>query len=141
MADSVSGECLFCKISRKEIPSEFIYEDGEIFAFLDIRPVSKGHTLLVPKKHSSDLLEADDETLSQMISSVKRLAGAIMAATGAAGFNLGINTKPAAGQVVFHTHFHIIPRYSNDGLKMWPHLESEPKTRAQMAEEIKKFIK
>jgi histidine triad (HIT) family protein len=107
---------------------------------LDIRPVSKGHALLIPKKHAADLLDTDDESLGELIVRVKRVAAAIMSATGAAGFNLGVNTKPAAGQVVFHTHFHIIPRFANDGLKMWPHSESEPRTRAQMAEEIKNFI-
>jgi histidine triad (HIT) family protein len=141
MSENAIVDCLFCKIIRKEIPAELIYEDNDMVAFLDIRPISKGHALLIPKKHSEDLLAADDQTLGMIMSNVKRLASAIMAATGAAGFNLAANTKPAAGQVVFHTHFHIIPRFSNDGLKMWPHLESEPRTRAQMAEEIKKFIK
>lgn len=140
MSDAIT-DCLFCKIISKEIPADLIYEDDNGIAFLDIRPVNKGHALLVPKKHSQDLLDADDATLALMMSTVKRLAGAIMSATGAAGFNLHVNTKPAAGQVVFHTHFHIIPRFSNDGIKMWPHMESEPKTRAQIAEEIKKFIK
>jgi histidine triad (HIT) family protein len=134
-------DCLFCKIAKKGVPAELIYEDDSVVAFLDIRPVNKGHTLLIPKKHAHDLLDTDDETLGLMIAGVKRLAAAIMAATGAAGFNLGVNTRPAAGQVVFHTHFHIIPRFAGDGLKMWPHSESEPKTRAQVAEEIKKFIK
>jgi histidine triad (HIT) family protein len=134
------SDCLFCKIASKEIPADLIYEDDKVVAFLDIKPVNKGHSLIIPKKHSHDLLDADDATLGTMIARVKKIAGAIMAATGAAGFNLGINTKSAAGQVVFHTHFHIIPRFSNDGLKMWPHSESEPKTRKQMAEEIKKFI-
>jgi histidine triad (HIT) family protein len=141
MSENAIVDCLFCKIIRKEIPAELIYEDNDIVAFLDIRPISKGHALVIPKKHSEDLLAADDQTLGIIMSNVKRLASAIMAATGAAGFNLAVNTKSAAGQVVFHTHFHIIPRFSNDGLKMWPHLESEPRTRVQMAEEIKKFIK
>lgn len=135
------ADCLFCKIANKEIPADLIYEDEEVVAFLDIRPISKGHALLIPKKHASDLLETDDQTLGAMISRVKKIAASIIEATGAAGFNLGVNTKPAAGQVVFHTHFHIIPRFTNDGLKAWPHSESEPKTRAQMADEIKKFIK
>ena len=117
-----------------------IYEDDDVFVFLDIKPVNKGHTLIIPKKHSADLLEIDDETLSKLITKARQIAGQVMAAIGAAGFNLNINTRPAAGQVVFHTHFHIIPRYANDGLKMWPHLEVEPKTRAEMAEELKKFI-
>jgi histidine triad (HIT) family protein len=141
MTESAAHDCLFCKIAGREIPADLIFEDDSVVAFLDIKPVNKGHSLLIPKKHSQDLLDADDVILGTMISRVKKLAAAIMAATGAAGFNLHVNTKPAAGQVVFHTHFHIIPRFSNDGLKLWPHSESEPKTRAQIAEEIKKFIK
>jgi histidine triad (HIT) family protein len=133
-------DCIFCKIASKEIPSDLIYEDDDVFVFLDIKPVNKGHTLIIPKKHSMDLLETDDETLANLVIKAKHLAGQIMTAMGAAGFNLNINTKAAAGQAVFHTHFHIIPRYSNDGLKMWPHLEVEPKTRAEMAAELRKFL-
>ncbi|HYC79616.1 MAG TPA: HIT family protein [Candidatus Binatia bacterium] len=133
-------DCIFCKIINKEIPADIIYEDENLLAFLDIRPVNKGHALLIPKKHAADMTSSDDETLSQLIVGVKKLAQAIMTATGAAGFNLGVNTGAASGQVVFHTHFHIIPRFANDGLKSWPHSDSEPKTRADVAAEIKKFL-
>jgi histidine triad (HIT) family protein len=136
----MTDECLFCKIGKGEIPSDEIYQDENIFAFLDIRPVNKGHALVIPKKHTADLLETEDAELALLISGVKKIAKGIMEATGASGFNLGVNTKPAAGQVVFHTHFHIIPRYVNDGLKLWPNAESEPKTRAEMAAEIKKHL-
>jgi histidine triad (HIT) family protein len=133
-------DCIFCKIVSGEIPSDNIYEDDQVVAFLDIRPVSRGHALVVPKKHSADLLEADDEVLAASMARVKKIARAITKAIGAAGFNLHVNTGSAAGQVVFHLHFHIIPRFEHDGIKMWPHLDVEPTTRAQMAEEIKKFI-
>lgn len=133
-------ECIFCKIINKEIPSDIIYETDEVVAFLDVRPITKGHTLVIPKKHSQDLLSADDDVLKALIVGCKKLASAVVTATGAAGFNLSVNTSPAAGQVVFHTHFHIIPRFADDGLKPWPHSESEPKTRADMAAEIKKFL-
>jgi histidine triad (HIT) family protein len=133
-------DCIFCKIIRKEIPSDIFYEDDEVVGFLDIRPVNKGHALIVPKKHSQDLLSAEDEDLESLIKLTKRIAAGIMKATGAAGFNLHVNTGEASGQVVMHTHFHIIPRFANDGLKLWPHHETEPKTRAEIAEEIKKFL-
>jgi histidine triad (HIT) family protein len=123
-------DCIFCKIASKEIPADVIYENEDVLAFLDIRPISKGHSLLIPKKHSADMLSAEAEDLSALINNVKEVAAGIIRATGAAGFNLGVNTGEAAGQVVFHTHFHIIPRFSGDGLKHWPHLESQPKTRA-----------
>ncbi|HYE22607.1 MAG TPA: HIT family protein [Verrucomicrobiae bacterium] len=135
------SDCVFCKIIEGTIPSSKIYEDDKTVAILNINPVSKGHALILPKKHSTDFLETEDSELQTSIVVVKKVAEAILKATGAAGFNIHVNTKPAAGQEIFHLHYHIIPRYQNDGLKVWPHAEAEPKTREQMAEEIKKFIK
>jgi histidine triad (HIT) family protein len=133
-------DCIFCKIVNKEISCDLIYEDDKVLAFLDIKPASKGHALVIPKVHSQDILTAQDVDLQGVITRVKKIANGVLKAVGAAGFNLHVNTHPAAGQVVMHTHFHIIPRFANDGLKMWPHHEIGPKTRALMAEEIKKFI-
>ena len=133
-------DCIFCKISTGEIPSDKIYEDEQVFAFLDIRPVNKGHALVVPKKHAKDFLEVDAATLTETVTRVQKIAKAVMKATGAGGFNLHVNTGSAAGQVVFHLHFHIIPRFEGDGIKMWPYSEVAPKTRQEMASEIKKFI-
>lgn len=133
-------DCIFCKIVNGEIPSDKIFEDDEVVAFLDIRPVNRGHSLVVPKKHFENILATPDEVLSTMIAHTKKIAAGIAKATGADGFNIGINTGVASGQTVFHTHLHIIPRFNNDGLKPWPHEESEPKTRAEMAAAIKKFL-
>lgn len=133
-------DCIFCKIVSGEISSDKIYEDEDVFAFVDIRPVSKGHTLVVPKNHFSDFLQTDDMDLQKLVVAAKKIAQAAVKVTGASGFNLHINTGSAAGQVVFHTHFHIIPRFKGDGFKLWPHSETEPKTRAEIAKEIKKFI-
>lgn len=118
-------ECIFCKIVKGEIPCHKIYEDDKILAFLDIMPINKGHTLIVPKKHSRDMLEDDDADLAACIKTAKKLAKSIVNAMKADGFNLGINTKEAAGQAVFHTHFHIIPRFKEDGLKHWPGQKKE----------------
>ncbi|MBS3148642.1 HIT family protein [Candidatus Woesearchaeota archaeon] len=114
------NDCVFCKIIRKEIPADFVYENDKIVAFLDIAPVNKGHTLVVPKEHHSDLLETPDDVLHDMIVRAKKISKAVMSAVKADGVNLGVNTKPAAGQVIFHTHFHIIPRFEKDGLRHWP---------------------
>jgi histidine triad (HIT) family protein len=122
------NDCIFCKIIRKEIPSEnFVYENDTIVAFLDIHPSNPGHTLVVPKAHYSDLLETPDDVLAEILVKTKRIAPAVMKAVNAQGFNTIFNTKPAAGQVIFHTHMHIIPRFTNDGLKHWPdkHLNVE----------------
>lgn len=112
-------DCIFCKIIKGDIPSSKIYENDKVYAFLDISPVNKGHALIVPKKHSKNMLEDDDDDLKAVIHASKIVAKAIIMAVRADGFNLGVNTNSAAGQVVFHTHFHIIPRFNDDGLKQW----------------------
>ncbi len=113
-------DCIFCKIAKKEMPSSTVYEDERLIAFLDISPVHKGHVLAVPKSHTETSLDTADEDLSHLIITSKKIARAVMNATGAQGINFGINNYPASGQVVLHTHMHIIPRYDNDGLKHWP---------------------
>jgi len=97
-----------------------VYEDDDVVAFLDIKPVNPGHTLVVPKKHSLGFHDADPETLKHLILSTQNIARAITAATGTAGFNLEENNGSVAGQVVPHLHFHIVPRRPDDGLKHWP---------------------
>ncbi len=113
-------DCIFCKIIKGEIPSSKLYEDDKVYAFLDIQPVNKGHTLIIPKEHYNDLLETPDETVDAMFRAVKKVAPAVMKGVNADGFNLGMNNKAAAGQVVFHAHLHIVPRFRDDGLKLWP---------------------
>ena len=113
-------DCVFCKIIKGEIPSEKIYEDSEVIAFLDIAPVHPGHTLVVAKTHHETLLETPDETACYLLSIVKKIMPAILKSTDAQGINVGINNGSAAGQVVPHIHYHVIPRFSNDGLKFWP---------------------
>jgi histidine triad (HIT) family protein len=113
-------DCLFCKIIAKQIPSEIIYEDAKVVAILDINPNTPGHTLVIPKLHSENMDVAEDADLSALTAAVKKLAPAIVAATGADGWCLGANNGNAAGQVVMHTHWHVIPRHSADGLKHWP---------------------
>jgi len=133
-------DCIFCKIIAGQIPTEKIYEDDSTFAFMDIRPVSRGHALVVPKNHSKDILETEEADLHKTIITARKVADAIMKAMGAAGFTISTNRGEAAGQTVFHLHFHLIPRYANDGLEPWEHKEVEPKTRAGIAAEIKKHL-
>ncbi len=114
------NNCLFCKIINGEIPSpNKIYEDKEVLGLLDINPVSKGHVIIVPKKHSEDILHTDDELLKYMMLVVKKLAKTIKNVVAADGINININNGKDAGQIVFHTHIHIVPRFKNDGLKLW----------------------
>lgn len=112
-------DCLFCKIIRGEIPSAKVYEDKHSFAFLDINPVNPGHTLFVPKKHFTNLYETPDETLKEITPTIKKLAVAVKKAVSADGINIGMNNDSAAGQLIFHAHFHIIPRHAEDGFRHW----------------------
>ena len=112
-------DCLFCKIISGEIPCSEVYENEQVFAFLDIHPINKGHTLIIPKKHSSDMLDDDDDDLKACIHAAKFIGKAVMDAVGAEGFNFSSNIKQAAGQVIFHTHFHVIPRFKGDGFEHW----------------------
>lgn len=103
--------CLFCKIINQEIPSYKIYEDEHTYAFLDISPLSQGHTLVVPKKHSEDVLEADSSTITHCFNTIKRITKHYDDVLNASGYNIISNVHESSGQTVFHTHFHIIPRY------------------------------
>ncbi|OGE81215.1 MAG: hypothetical protein A3H72_03535 [Candidatus Doudnabacteria bacterium RIFCSPLOWO2_02_FULL_48_8] len=133
-------DCVFCKIICKEIPSDIIFEDDKVMAFMDIRPVSRGHALVVPKEHKADIVETDDDVISDTVLEAKKIAAAIQHALHADGFTISTNRGEAAGQTVFHLHFHIIPRYRRDGLTAWPHQDTTPETRSQIAAEIKKQL-
>lgn len=134
------SNCVFCKIIAKEIPGEVIFEDDSVLVFMDIKPVSRGHCLVIPKKHFADVVEAPEDLVTMVILATKRLALAVEKAVGAHGFTLSTNRGLAAGQTVFHLHFHIIPRFDNDGLKPWTHHEIEPKTISEIAESIRKNL-
>jgi len=129
--------CVFCKIIRGEVPSYKVYEDEHTLAFLDIGPVNPGHTLVISKKHAANLEEAGEETLCQVIKTVKKVGLSLKKNLGAAGYNLQMNNDPAAGQIVPHLHFHVVPRRADDGLGLWPQKEYE----AGQAEAVLKKIK
>lgn len=115
----MSADCIFCKIIAGEIPSATIHESEHTIAFLDIAPVLPGHALVIPRKHYANLFELPDDLGNALLSDVKRVGEAIVSATGAQGLNLGMNNHEAAGQLVMHAHFHLIPRFDGDGLKLW----------------------
>ena len=111
-------DCLFCKIIAGEIPSKKVFEDDQIFAFLDIQPWSQGHTLIVPKRHAKDIHDIDESDLQQIIIVAKQLATKYNVALGADGYNLHQSNGAAAQQEVFHFHMHLIPRYADDAMKI-----------------------
>jgi len=134
------SDCLFCKIIAGEIPYDKIYEDEKVLAFLDISPINPGHVLLIPKEHFDNTLETPDEILAYMTKIVKKIVPAIIKATGADAWNLGVNNGSGAGQIIFHTHWHIIPRLADDGLKHWPGKPYPKGENKIIAEKIKQNL-
>jgi histidine triad (HIT) family protein len=114
-------DCIFCKIIKKEIPSGKIYEDEVAFAFLDINPVTVGHTLVVPKKHFQNIYDLPEDISAHLMRVVKKISTAFKK-SGSDGINVIINNEKIAGQVIPHYHIHVIPRFTNDNLSLplWP---------------------
>ncbi|KAA8492228.1 putative HIT-like protein [Porphyridium purpureum] len=108
------GACVFCEIVRRRADGHIVYEDGEVVAFLDARPVVRGHTLVVPRIHRQNVLQMDENETAAVFRCVRRVAAAVIRALHAEGFNLGANTGQVAGQTVAHAHIHIIPRHQGD---------------------------
>jgi histidine triad (HIT) family protein len=111
--------CIFCRIIQGQLPSARVLETSEVVAFLDIHPLSAGHTLIVPKAHCAHLGELSTLAAAHTGSLLPRLCRAIQAATGADGFNVIVNNGRAAGQTIDHCHWHIIPRFQDDSID-WP---------------------
>lgn len=107
---------IFSKIIRKEVPCHLVYEDERILSFLDIAPLSRGHTLVIPKQQCAFLHELTDEYAAALGAALPRIARAVMKATGTTAYNVLQNNGAEAHQAVFHVHFHIIPRTKEDGL-------------------------
>lgn len=134
-------DCIFCKIVKGEIASTKLYEDDNVLGFLDIAPASKGHTLVITKKHYETLLDVPADELAALVKAVQSIAKAVQQATGAAGFNILQSNNKVAGQVIAHVHFHIIPRNEGDGLSFaWQHGKPEAEELQQLAAEIKKKL-
>ena len=134
-------DCIFCKIVKGEIPSTKLIETEHAFAFLDINPASKGHSLVIPKKHFTDFEEIPSEELSELIKMVQKVAIAVKKSLNAEGFNIHVSNGKTAGQVVFHLHFHIIPRSTGDSIGLtWTHKEYSEGEVLKVAEKIKKLF-
>lgn len=133
-------DCVFCKIVAGEIPAKKVFEDDALVAFLDVNPVNLGHTLVVPKVHAVDLRETSDTDVARIFTLAKRI-GTAASGLGANGFNIGVNTGTDAGQVVMHTHVHVIPRYHDDGLHLWPKREILPEDAARAAEVLSQALR
>ncbi len=106
--------CVFCQIVNGELPTNLVYEDDKVIAILDLAQATKGHTLVLPKKHYDNIYDVDEETLKQMIVVSKKLSKQIVDNMHADGLNIVNNNGDAAGQAIKHIHFHLIPRYNDD---------------------------
>lgn len=138
MMDKISdgASCIFCKIVKGELPSAKVYEDADVFAFLDIKPVNPGHTLVIPKKHYVNVHDMPDEMVGKVAIAAKKVADAILK-IGAKGVNIGTNNGKDAGQVVFHAHTHVMPRYGKDTFSLWVGKEYDGNEREEVAEKIR----
>ncbi|ERN54952.1 HIT family protein [Alkalihalophilus marmarensis] len=136
--------CIFCKIIKGEIPSAKVYEDEKVLAFMDISQVTKGHTLLIPKAHKTDVFELDTELASHLFSVVPKLAKGLKATYKPEGLNIVNNNGETAGQTVFHYHVHLIPRYGKgDGFgAVWKDHSSDykPEELQEMAAAISAHV-
>ena len=132
------SDCIFCKIVAGDIPASKVYEDGHFLAFLDISQVTPGHTLVIPKKHARNLLEMTPDETADLFNVVSTVTKKVESATQPQGMNIISNMEEIAGQSVFHSHVHILPRYSQeDDLKI-DFIAHEPNFDhlAQLAKEI-----
>lgn len=133
-----SDTCIFCKIANGQIPSSTVYEDDDFKAILDLGPAAKGHTLIIPKDHFSDVTDLDEALGAKVVPLAAKIGKAMKEKLGCAGFNLVQNNGEAAGQTVKHFHMHVIPRYEG-GPEMvtWIPGETTSEEREETANQIK----
>ena len=130
-------DCIFCKIVAGELPATIVDEDERTVAFMDINPATRGHALVVPRRHAQDLLSIDPEDLCATAAAAQRLAGRMSERLGAAGVNVLNSCGAAAWQTVFHFHLHVIPRYTDDPLRLpWTPAAGDTDEIASAAQEL-----
>ena len=135
------SDCIFCKIVAGQIPCTPVFEDDQCLVFMDINPISPGHTLLVPKKHYETVAEMPPDEAAHLGRHLPALAAAVKAAANAEALNVLQNNGRAAGQAVSHLHIHLIPRWAGDGLGFrWPAKSSDPDVLKKQAEAIRQGL-
>lgn len=137
MNSNTNPECIFCKIVDGILPSVKIYEDSETIAFLNNHPIHPGHALVIPKDHFENVYTVPAELWARMNLTAQKVAIAIREGVDADGINIVVNNESPAGQDVFHSHIHIIPRHNDDGLKHWDGKDASIEEREISAEKIK----
>lgn len=137
MSATYDDNNIFAKILRGEIPSTRVYETDDVVAFMDVMPQGTGHTLVVPKAPSRNLLDAKPETLAVVIAAVQKIAQAVKKAFNADGVTVMQFNEPASGQTVYHLHFHVIPRFEGVALKPHTGLMEDAAVLSANAEKIR----
>ncbi len=134
----MSDDCIFCAIAAGEGPAEIVDSDQHTVSFMDIRPATRGHALVIPRRHTADLIEIGDEDLEHCILAARRLAARMRRTLDPAGFNLLNSCGAAAWQTVFHFHLHVVPRYRDDPLKLpWIPTSGDSGEIARVAAQIR----
>ena len=134
----MASDCLFCRIVAGDVPAQIVDSDEHTVAFMDINPATRGHSLVVPRQHSTDLFDIGEDDLEHTIVAAQRLARRIDETLEPDGFNLLNSCRPAAWQTVFHFHIHVIPRYDQDPLKLpWIPRGGDSDEIARVAEQIR----
>ena len=133
--------CIFCKIAQKQVPSSLVYEDEKTVAFLDIRPLNEGHTLVIPKEHYVNIFDIPQELLCHIHSVTKKVAQAVEKATHADGISIIQQNGEAAGQEIFHLHVHVIPRFEGQKLPRLSELsEADREQLSRTAAKIRQYF-
>jgi histidine triad (HIT) family protein len=134
----MASDCLFCGIVAGDVPAQIVDSDEHTVAFMDINPATKGHALVVPREHTSDLMEVSDQDLARTNAAARRLARRMDEVLDPDGFNILNSCRPAAWQTIFHFHIHVIPRYDDDPLKLpWIPRGADEQEIAAIADRIR----
>jgi histidine triad (HIT) family protein len=133
--------CIFCRIAQKQVPASFVYEDEKVIAFLDIKPLNEGHTLVIPKSHYASIFEIPVDLIAHLHGVTKRIALAVKKATNADGISISQQNGKAAGQEIFHLHIHVIPRYEGQKLPSFSEVsEADKEKMSQTVAKIRKYL-
>jgi histidine triad (HIT) family protein len=136
--ESSDTDCLFCGIVAGDVPAQIVDSDEHTVAFMDINPATRGHALVVPRRHSTDLMDVPEDDLERTMVAARRLARRMEETLEPDGYNVLNSCRPAAWQTIFHYHLHVVPRYDDDPLKLpWIPRAAEPEEIAAVAERIR----
>jgi histidine triad (HIT) family protein len=133
--------CIFCRIAQKQLPAALVYEDEKVLAFLDIKPLNEGHTLVIPTTHYESIFDIPQELIAYLHGITKQVAIAVKKATDADGISIIQQNGKAAGQDIFHLHVHVIPRYEGQKLPSYSEVSEADRTKlSQTAAKIRKNL-